>query len=165
GRPMGGDLPARSASTPAPNFFFWATRDPGTAAHPGTPLQRLQVVKGWVDPSTGQSAETIYEVAGDPNNGATVDPATCAQTGPGHDQLCTVWTDPNFDPAQRAFYYGRVIENPSCGHVAYDCQTLAAQADAGDAGDAGPLPAACADPTKTTLQERAWSSPIWYSPR
>jgi len=156
GVPMGGDLPPAPA-THSPDFFFWATKDPGTAAHPGTPLQRLQVVKGWVDPATGQAAEQVYDVAGDPNNGASVDPNTCVQRGPGSDQLCTVWSDPDWNPAQRAFYYGRVIENPSCGHVAYDCQTLAAE-------DTGTLPAQCADLTKTTLQERAWSSPIWYSP-
>jgi hypothetical protein len=120
-------------------------------------LQRLQIIKGWVDPATGQASEHVFEVAGDPNDGASVDPTSCAQTGPGNDQLCTVWTDPDFDPAQRAFYYGRVVENPSCAHVAYDCQTLVG-------ADSGALPSACSNRSRTTQQERAWSSPIWYTP-
>jgi hypothetical protein len=85
GVPMGGDLSAQPATATAPNFFLWATKDPGTEDHPGTPLQRLQVIKGWVDPATGASQEKAYEVAGDPNNGAAVDPSTCVQTGPGSD--------------------------------------------------------------------------------
>ena len=123
------------------------------STHPGTALQHIQIVKGWVDATAGQTRERIYDVAGDPNNGATVDTTSCRQSGPGADELCATWTDPDFH-GERAFYYARVLENPSCRHTAADCQAI-------------PLdhrPAYCSDPRNLTLQERAWTSPIWYRP-
>jgi hypothetical protein len=153
GVPMGGTLPARGAAT-APTFAVRAQADPGTVAEPGTPLQRLQVVKGWLD-AAGVPQERVYDVAGDPDNGASVDRATCERSGAGFETLCAVWRDPEFDPARPAFYYARAVENPSCRWSAHDCNALA-PAD---------RPSVCSDPAVShVIQERAWASPIWYEP-
>jgi hypothetical protein len=128
--------------------------DGGTAEHPGAPLQRIQIIKGWID-GQGNPKEKVYEVAGDPENGATVDPATCERSGEGFDELCAVWTDPDFDPALRAFYYVRAVENPTCRWTTWECNRLPEAA----------RPEGCEDPSiPKTVQERAWSSPIWYTP-
>ena len=146
GVPMGGELPAGDA---APTFVVSALRDPQ-----GAPLQRIQIVKAWVD-ADDQPAERVYEVAGDPDNGAGVDADTCEPTGAGADTLCAVWTDPDFDPAVAAVYYARVLENPVCRWSAWECLSL----------PAADRPATCSDGTvPTTIQERAWTSPVWHRP-
>src|SRR5262249_8418946 len=112
------------------------------------------IIKGWVD-ATGKTFEQLYEVAGHPHNGAAVDLDSCQPSGPGDDSLCAVWTDPSFDPAQHAFYYARVVENPTCSVNQRDCNTFAA----------GQKPAACTDANvQKVVQHRAWTSPIWYQP-
>lgn len=152
GVPMGADLPPPSAG--APRLVVQAMRDPGTAERPGTPLQRIQIIKGWVD-AEGGLHERVYEVAGDADGGAGVDPDTCALRGDGFDTLCASWRDPDFDPALPAFYYARVVENPSCRWNAWACNRL----------EPASRPASCTDPaTPKTVQERAWTSPIWYLP-
>ena len=152
GVPMGGDLPAPGAD--APSFLAAAQFDAGSAQQPGTPLQRLQIVKGWID-RDGVPNQKIYEVAGDPENGADVDLDSCELRGPGSPQLCSVWTDPDFDPERRAVYYLRAVENPSCRYSAWQCVGLAG-AD---------RPESCDEPAAhKSIQERAWSSPIWYTP-
>jgi hypothetical protein len=153
GVPMGGVLPAPPNGTAAPSFVITALRDPGTTERPGAPLQRLQVVKGWID--NGDAHYTVYDVAGDANNGATVDLATCALHGPSSDSLCTVWSDPDFNPSLQAYYYVRVLENPTCRWNTWLCNRLPVDQ----------RPPTCDDPTApTTVQERAWASPIWYVP-
>jgi len=153
GVPMGGVLPPKPAPIEAPSFVISAMRDPGTEARPGVGLQRVQVVKGWLE--DGEPHYQVHEAAGDPNNGAGVNLDTCALTGVGFDSLCTVWRDPDFDPTQLAFYYVRVVENPSCRWSTYECLRLAPEE----------RPAACTDPSvPKTIQERAWTSPIWYRP-
>src|SRR5262249_23925157 len=94
GVPMGGDLrTARGAGAgSAPAFAVHALRDPGTADHGSTRLQRIQIVKLWEE--GGRARQEIVDVAGDPANGAGVDLATCEPTGPGFDALCAVWRDP-----------------------------------------------------------------------
>ena len=155
GVPMGSDLPERSDPTKAPTFVVSALRDPGTAAHPGGLLQRVQIVKGWSDPD-GTFHQEVVDVAGNAQNGASVDTKTCEPKGPGESQLCAVWQDPGFDPKQRAVYYARVFENPSCRFSAYYCEGLAPEA----------RPASCNDDrVPMTIQERAWTSPIWYTPQ
>ena len=159
GVPMGSDLPPPPAGAGAPHFAVSALRDPALTAEP---LQRIQIIKGWVD-AAGESHEQVFDVAGNPANGATVDLDTCETTGPGFPQLCTVWQDPGFDPAQSAFYYARVVENPSCRWSTRQC--LAAAVDCADPDSVPEAFADCcnADYPKT-VQERAWTSPVWYRP-
>jgi hypothetical protein len=122
GVPMGGDIgPVRGNFSP--RFAIMATMDAGTIEKPGTPLQRIQVVKGWTDPDSGVQEE-VYDVAGDANNGAGVDLDTCEETGTGASSLCTVWEDPDFRPDQNAFYYVRVLENPVCRWSKRLCNSL-----------------------------------------
>ncbi|MCP5060473.1 MAG: DUF3604 domain-containing protein [bacterium] len=151
---MGSQLPA--AAGEAPGFLLWALADPT-----GTPLQRLQIVKGWVD-AEGETFEAVYDVACSggasvdpetnrcPDNGAGVDLTDCSTTGNvGDPQLRALWHDPDFAPGQRAFYYARVLENPTCRWSTWDALR------------AGVPPRS--DLAKT-LQERAWSSPIQVLP-
>jgi hypothetical protein len=160
GVPMGGVLSPRRGEG-GPRFAVWALRDPGTERSPGTPLQRIQIVKGWVQ--DGAAREQVLDVAGDAGNGAGVDPNTCEPHGAGADELCAVWSDPDFDAAVPAFYYARVVENPTCRWSARAC--LAAHVDCSDPGTAREGFEACCDAAvPKTVQERAWTSPIFYVP-
>jgi hypothetical protein len=160
---MGGTLGARPTAGGAPTFAISALRDAGDEQDPATPLQRVQVIKGFVD-DAGEPQTVVYEVAGDPSNGASVDPVTCDQTGTGFDALCTVWTDPDFDPAVPAYYYVRVVENPSCRWSSYVCGGVMADCAADPDSVPEALRACCQDTLSPVVQERAWSSPIWYTP-
>jgi hypothetical protein len=161
GVPMGGVLSTRPRRG-TPRFVVQAAWDPGTARFPGVPLQRVQIVKGWVD-RTGRARETVYDVAGDAANGASVDLGSCTPQGPGAQRLCAVWQDPDFVAGQPAFYYARVLENPSCRWSTYECLR-----EAVDCNSAGGPPAGfefcCDGSAPLTQQERATSSPIWYAP-
>ena len=153
GIPMGGDLPPPTKK--APTFMVWAVKDPTSGN-----LDRIQIVKGWA--KSGQSFEKIYDVAwaGDrkpdkwtgvvPPIGSTVDVANATYTNTiGAVELKTVWTDPDFDPSLHAFYYARVLEIPTPRWTTIQAKKL---------GIAPP------DVVAPTLQERAWTSPIWYTP-
>ena len=124
-------------------------------------LQKVQIVKGWAE-SDGETAEQVYDVACadglEPDaqthrcadNGAQVNLSDCSYSvGLGAAELSTTWTDPDFDPALRAFYYVRVLENPTCRWTTHRAL----------ARGVAPPPS---DPP--TVKERAWSSPIWYTP-
>lgn len=181
GVPMGGELNA--STTGAPRFLASALKDAGLPAHPGTDLQRLQIIKGWVD-AKGETHEKVIDVAGDARNGATVDPDSCQPTGVGFGSLCTVWEDPDFDPNQPSFYYLRAIENPTCRWSTLQCQSAgvnpfaencseqaeAATARTHERGAQGDVfGKCCLDPDEEpfytpTIQERAWTSPIWVMP-
>jgi len=152
GVPMGGDLPKRPVQAKAPVFVASALRDPGTQQHPGGLLQRIQVIKGWVG-DDGLFHQAVFDIAGDPASTATVDSATCEPRGPGAESLCTVWRDPDFDASRAAVYYARVLENPSCRFTTRMCRNLPAEQ----------RPASC-DHLPATIQERAWTAPIWYEP-
>jgi hypothetical protein len=155
---MGGEI-GPVAAAKSPRFAVLALRDTGD---PGTPLQHVQIVKGWVD-TTGTAREKVFEVAGDPDNGASVDTTTCQTQGTGFDSLCAVWSDPDFDRSQRAFYYARVLENPVCRWSSYVCNRNGV--NCANPGTVPPEFAACCSPLwQKAIQERAWTSPIWYRP-
>ncbi|MFK7978179.1 MAG: DUF3604 domain-containing protein [Halioglobus sp.] len=153
GAPMGSTV-TRSAQLGSPHFMVAAHADAGTPEHPGGLLQRLQVIKGWVD-AKGILQQRVYDVAGDANNGASVDTQSCQPEGYGFGALCAVWRDPDYDGTQMAVYYSRVLENPSCRWSTYQCNAFAAS----------DRPETCDNPAyPKTIQERAWTSPIWVYP-
>jgi Protein of unknown function (DUF3604) len=150
---MGGTL--ATSKTRKPRFLVWASRDPYSAG-----LQRLQIIKGWVE--DGKSAEQVVDVACSddlapdsathrcPDNGATVNLTDCSFSAHrGDPQLMVLWSDPDFDAEQSAFYYVRVIENPTCRWSTWDALRAGVN----------PNP-----DLEVTIQERAWSSPIWLAP-
>ncbi|MGI9455126.1 MAG: DUF3604 domain-containing protein [Aeoliella sp.] len=155
GVPMGGDLPAMPKDAKAPSFAVQSLKDPQSGN-----LDRIQIIKGWYD--NGYPREKIYDIAwsGDrkpdaatgklPAVGNTVNVSKATYTNDiGATQLTKMWTDPDFDPAVHAVYYVRVIEIPTPRWSTYDAVKLGV-----------PVP----EGTPTSLQERAWSSPIWYTP-
>jgi len=161
GVPMGGELAARPAlSGASPRLAVWALQDPGSAGAPGTPLQRVQIIKGWVEGD--ELRERVFDVAGG-DNGASVDLRTCEPKGAGARSLCAVWTDPAFDADSSAFYYARVLENPTCRWSQYVCNAAAVDCANPDSLPEG-LEGCCADTHRPAIQERAWTSPIWYEP-
>jgi len=154
GVPMGGDLPKKAGK--APTFAVWATKDPASGN-----LDRVQIIKGWYD-KRGYGFQKIYEVAWSDNRkldektgklppvGNTVDIKKATYTNNiGDTQLSAVWTDPDFVPSQHAVYYARVIEIPTPRWSTYDAAELGVEPPK-------EVPA--------TIQERAWASPIWYTP-
>lgn len=155
GVPMGGDLTQPATQGSQVQLLIRAVKDPVDAN-----LDRVQVVKGWLD-STGKSHEQVFNVAWsegrelDANGqldavGSTVDIKTARYTNTiGVAELATLWTDPSFDASQRAFYYVRVLQIPTPRHSLYDAVAL--QRDAPEEGPA-------------QIQERAYTSPIWYTP-
>lgn len=147
GVPMGSVIKERLPASPL--FAAAVTADPASGL-----LQRVQVVKVWHD-GAGAFHQAVYDVAGDRDNNATVSLDDCAVSGPGERQLCATWRDPQFQPDQSAAYYLRALENPSCRWSWRQC--LAFPVDA--------RPPACDDPDiDRIIQERAWSSPVWYAP-
>jgi len=151
---MGGDL-AQAPKGMGPSFLVYALRNPI-----GANLDRIQIIKGWLD-ADGETQEQVYDVAWSPGRepdaqgklppvGNTVDVANANWTNTiGAAELTAVWTDPDFDPAQSAFYYARVLEIPTPRWVVYDAFRFGV-----------PIP----EGAETTGQERAYTSPIWYSP-
>jgi len=161
---MGGELhpPHRPRFRDSPRFAVLATQDPGAPGSPGTPLQRIQVVKGWTD-GNGDPHQLVYDVAGDAQNGAGVD-AECRPEGEGFASLCTVWEDPDFDAAENAFYYARVLENPTCRWSARQCVEAGITCDGTIPSTPG-FEGCCREDVPKQIQERAWTSPIWYVPQ
>ena len=97
GVPMGAALPSRATPVGAPMFLVYASQDPGSRGFPGNALQRIQIIKGWVD-ENGKQQERVVDVAGQPNNGASVDIQSCETSGAGFANLCAVWIDDQFSP-------------------------------------------------------------------
>ena len=151
---MGQDLVRQDVPNKAPSFIINALKD-----SEGANLDRVQVVKGWVD-QEGQTHEQIIDVAWSDNRvvgtngklpavGTTVDLSTATYTNDiGATMLQTIWTDPSFDATVSAFYYLRVLEIPTPRWTTYDAVKIGV-----------PLPS----DAPATIQERAWSSPIWYN--
>jgi len=155
GVPMGQDLPKMPDGAKAPTFAVWALKDPG-----GGNLDRIQIIKGWYE--NGYPQEKIYDVAW--SDGRTINPDTgkLAPVGNtvdiknasysnsiGDNQLMTVWTDPDFKPEHHAVYYVRVLEIPTPRWSTYDAKAMGIDPPRG---------------VDAVIQERAWSSPIWYTP-
>ena len=154
GVPMGGVLDTYDQVN-QPKFLVWAAKDPI-----GANLERVQMIKGWIE--NGESKEAVFDIAcsdglapdpetGEcPDNGARVNPDTCDVTAEaGDEELKIVWTDKDFNPDHAAFYYVRVLQNPTCRWTSYDAIRVGIKA-----------PEAA-----SVIKERAWSSPIWYSPK
>jgi hypothetical protein len=152
---MGGDLPAKPTDAKAPTFAVWALKDPVSGN-----LDRVQIIKGWQE--NGHGLEKVYDVVWSddrradaktgklPPVGNTVDVKDASfKNTIGDTQLSIVWTDPDFDASQHAVYYVRVLEIPTPRWSTYDAKTLGIPVPTG-------VPA--------SIQERAWSSPIWYTP-
>ena len=156
GVPMGGDLTPQPKEAEAPSFMVIALRDPI-----GANLDRVQIVKGWLD-SKGNTHEKVYDVAWSddrkpdakgklPLVGNTVDAKYATWSNSiGDSELGTVWSDPDFDPNESAFYYARVIEIPTPPWYVYDAFRYGTE-----------IPK---DAPKSQ-QERAYTSPIWYTPK
>lgn len=157
GVPMGGDLPVQLSRDhgKAPTFAVWAIKDPESGN-----LDRIQIIKGWQQ--AGHGHEKVYDVVWSDNRkpdpstgklpavGNTVDIKNATYSNSiGDSQLSAVWTDPDFDPELHAVYYVRVLEIPTPRWSTYDAKALGI-----------PVP----DSVPATIQERAWSSPIWYTP-
>ncbi|MFP6626688.1 MAG: DUF3604 domain-containing protein [Deltaproteobacteria bacterium] len=159
---MGGQL-ASPTGPPgqAPRFIVSALQDPGTRTTAGTPLQRIQIIKGWF--KNGQTYERVVDVAGGANQ-ASVDLDTCQRRGQGASSLCTVWQDPDFDPDVPSFYYARVLENPSCRWSQYLCLEAGVDCSSDPASIPDGYENCCSPEHQPTQQERAWTSPIWYTP-
>ena len=147
GVPMGGDLPARPSGG-APRFIVAAQRD-----QQSSPLLRLQVIKGWVD-EAGGAYYRVFDVAGDDDSSGEIDVQSGEWSGPGHDALCAVFEDTQFDPAQPSYYYMRAVEAPSLRWSGRQCLEL----------PDGQRPVECSNTAPRVIQELAWSSPIWYRP-
>ncbi len=155
GSPMGGNLRVKPKSAKAPSFMVYALRDAD-----GANLDRIQIIKGWLD-AKGNTKEQVYNVAWSggrelgrdgklPAVGNTVDVANANWTNTiGAADLGAVWTDPDFDPKQKAFYYARVLEIPTPRWSTYDAFRYGIEIPEG---------------APTSTQERAYSSPIWYDP-
>jgi hypothetical protein len=155
GVPMGGDLAQAPNDTPV-SLLIHAVKDPA-----GANLDRVQVIKGWLD-ADGETHERVYDAAWAgqrtaangkvPAIGSTVDVERLTYDNRiGSAELSTVWVDPDFDPDERAFYYVRVLEIPTLRHSTYDAVALGQ-----DPAEATARP--------SVIQERALSSPIWYTP-
>jgi hypothetical protein len=155
GVPMGADLPARPRNAASPRFVVWASKDVL-----GGSLEKIQIIKGWT--ANGETFEKVFDVvcaggatppAGSgrcASAGVRVNTTDCSVTNDkGAAELRTTWTDPEFNAASRAFYYMRVLQTPSCRWSTYRAIATSSKAPAG---------------TPEVIQERAWSSPIWYTP-
>jgi hypothetical protein len=152
---MGGDLSKKPENAGSPTFMVFALRDPI-----GANLDRIQIIKGWLD-DKGKTHEKVYDVAWSgerkpdasgklPPVGNTVDVKNANWTNTiGASELATVWADPDFDPKQKAFYYARVIEIPTPRWSTYDAFRYGLK-----------LPKDAPNSTR----ERAYTSPIWYTP-
>ena len=107
--------------------------------------------------------DSVLDIAGDAGNGATVNTANCKTAGEGFARLCRVWQDPEFDPDQHAYYYVRAVENPSCRWSQHICVANGVDCARPETIGDG-LEGCCAAEHRPVIQERAVSSPIWYTP-
>ena len=153
GVPMGGML---TAPTSPPVFYIDAVRDPGDGLHEGYNLAAIDIVK--VTPGATNEEIVVHTI-----NAAVTQPVnlqTCEVPDHGVARICSTWQDSDYSPNDNAAYYARVREVPSCRWTGWQCRNIDCSATVSDEY------ASCCDPTVArTLQERAWSSPIWVGPR
>lgn len=159
GVPMGGELSGAHEGEVL-RVAVRALRDPGSAEHPSVGLERLQIVKGWLE--DGVVRHRVIDVAGTASAEPFVDPGTCAPVEAGAAELCAVFEDDDFDRREHAFWYARVLEGPSCRWSTLACR--AAQVDCGVPDDVPPELADCCDGPPELGRERAWASPVFYRP-
>ncbi len=192
----------KSKKSSTPTFVINAVWDAGWSGRPGSKHQRVKIIKGWVD-EWGETHEKVIDHddfqrgnAGDDSVSAA-DTSTCDPGDGGYKSLCAVWTDPDFDIDEHAFYYGRVLEQPSCRWSQFYCNARGVDCSqpmgtcraeqASDPGNGSPcmtfgdcsegsvcqLPESytaweygqcCSEIVPAVQQERAWTSPIWYTP-
>ena len=165
GVPMGGTFNRGPSGKTAPTFVVSAFMDAGTARHPGTPLERAQIVKIWTTGTT--SKEKVFNVAGSSTVSTPADALnldTCRPTVTGSASLFTAWKDPEFDPSQHASYYVRLIEKPSCTHETYVLNASLAKLGLSCRSAKLSNDQALACKARGATRNRAWSSPIWYEP-
>jgi hypothetical protein len=191
GVPMGGTLTAHPV---APRFAVSASMDPGWPNHPGTKLDSVQIIKAWVDRAGKTHEKVVDIAGEGSSSDRAVDLRTCQPTGVGRASICAVWEDPDFDPKEHATYYARVLEQPSCRWNQYYCnargvdcgvplgvcattdparngQGCGSNEDCGSGVCETPLgytayeyQQCCSGLVPPTVQQRAWTSPIWYDP-
>ena len=188
GVPMGGRLSKPPSPDAKPTFFACAEQDTRIDNGAFVPLQSLEIIKGWLGGDGYQDVRIL--IAGEDDSPASVAPDTCVPESNGHGSasLCTVWTDDAFDPSQHAYYYLRVLENPTCRWTTRRCNKLdikctakpfhqccdpvlglnRSHCEAVDCGNRDALSACklrCCDPfVEPSIKERVWTSPIWYAP-
>ena len=179
GVPMGGELGKPPAAGKRPSFIVWARWD----EYLKTPLQQLQIVKGWVDSQGSTTHEKVFTVAVGDMKASVTD--SCQSLGKEIQELFSVWEDPEFDPNVPAFYYVRVLENPVCRYSTRICQqkygvnplayctdqltALQNSTRPEDRLKAADAAYCCSNETTSPIvqpliQERAWTSPIWFTP-
>jgi hypothetical protein len=187
GVPMGSEMTGAPGPKARPVFAIEAIADAGTTKLPGAKLQRIQVVKGYLD-DDGKPQTRIFDVAGDAKRGQDINLDTCEPSEDGFNTLCATWRDETFRPDQRAYYYVRVTEVPTCRWstrmcvaAKYDCdnqtRTIDKQCCGSRAGlhprncgevvcDEAHADDSCCQPNVVSpvIHERAWTSPIWYTP-
>lgn len=177
---MGAQFTPTTATSP--QFLIAAQQDPGSQRAPANPIERIQVIKGWVDDS-GERREQVFDVIGAKADGLGIDTNSCEPTAQGLADACTVWEDPQFVAGQNAFYYARLLETPSCRWSTRQCQAAGVNPFASDCeaqrdlandralaeGATGPVYDNCCRKAEDepfyspVIQERAWSSPIWVA--
>jgi hypothetical protein len=148
GVPMGGELrPDRGEL----RLWLVAEADPGTALQPGVGLGRLQLVKGWIDAAGATHEAVVTELSGE---AGALDLQTCAASG-GSDRLCAVWTDPDFEPDQAAFWYVRALEVPTCRWSRRECNAIP---------EASRPPRCAGTWVQDAVEQRSWGSPVFFVP-
>ena len=194
GVPMGGTLAEPPPRRKRPRFAIRAVKDPGTKDYPPSRLQRIQLIKGWIN-AAGEYRVQVQDVAGNSTAGSDVSTKECKPSEQGFDELCTVWEDENFEASEPAYYYVRALETPSCRWTTlqcnaskYDCKNPKREIDKqccqpraglvgvkecanvqcpkkGDESKSRKHERCCQGPKIDPLvQQRAWSSPVWYEP-
>jgi len=157
GVPMGGVIQGTTNTKPrAMRVALQAAKDPR-----GVGLDRLQIIKGWVD-ADGETQEKVVDIAAS-RTSHQLDSSTCTVRGNSAAKLCAVWEDRDFNPDENLYYYGRILEGPTCRWSQQQCVAQGVRCDDPNTTAAG-FEACCSAQHQPMIQERAWTSPVWYQP-